>query len=130
MVDLLAGNDAAAVGRARDIVLHAARRGPLVVTPIVHAELMAHPGATEAGVAAFLADLAIAVQWSLSETSWRRAAAAFGAYAHRRRSAGGRSPRRLVADFVIGAHAVEAGAFATRDAEFLRRVFPGLHVIG
>jgi hypothetical protein len=44
------------------------------------------------------------------------------------RAAENMNPRRLVADFIVGSHALEVGALITGDAEFFRRNFPELHV--
>ncbi|MCL5258254.1 MAG: hypothetical protein M1314_00655 [Firmicutes bacterium] len=39
------------------------------------------------------------------------------------------APRRIIADFVIGAHASRVGTLVTSDAAFYRRAFPSLRVI-
>lgn len=41
----------------------------------------------------------------LPKEGWRRAGQAYAAYAARRKSSGGGLPRRIVTDFLIGAHA-------------------------
>ncbi|MGH7728686.1 MAG: type II toxin-antitoxin system VapC family toxin [Vulcanimicrobiaceae bacterium] len=117
---------------ARERALHAleisARRGPLVLAPIVYAELGARPHGRPAECDDLLRDLRIRVDWALSEGTWRLAADRFREHAARRRRSGSESPRRLIADFVIGAHAAGVGALLTRDAAFFRRAFPGLNV--
>ena len=62
------------------------------------------------------------------EAVWESAGVAFAAYA-RRRAKHGDEPRRLIADFAIGAHAERAGSLVTRDAAFYRRAFPKLKVV-
>ena len=49
------------------------KRGPLVISAPVFAELLAAPHRTKAFVDAFLDDTAIAVDWELDELIWRRA---------------------------------------------------------
>ncbi len=105
-----------------------ARRGPLVVAPIVYAELGARRRGGLGDRDALLNDLRVRIDWMLSESIWRLAADRFGEYGVRRRRSGSESPRRLIAEFVIGAHAVSLGALLTRDAAFFRRTFPELDV--
>ncbi|MGH2387430.1 MAG: hypothetical protein ACRDIE_04440 [Chloroflexota bacterium] len=78
----------------------------------------------------FLAAGAIAIDWDLSRDVWLRAAAAYRAYADRRRVAGGDRPRRILADFVIGAHAeLHADLLLTYNSDDFGRMFPDLEVI-
>jgi predicted nucleic acid-binding protein len=128
LIDLLAG-EVTARDRALRLLSRVAGRGPLVISPIVHAELGAHPAATADERDRFLGELRIATDWMLGEATWRYAAAKFGEYAERRRSSAGGRPRRLIADFVIGAHAAKAGSLATRDEDFYRRTFPEIALV-
>jgi hypothetical protein len=57
----------------------------------------------------FFQDAGIAIDWNLDEATWRTAGRAFQAYAARRRRQGEIGPRRILADFVIGAHAMQKG---------------------
>jgi predicted nucleic acid-binding protein len=123
LVYLLAGSQAASQ-RAQRLLARAIKTGPLVISPIVHAELGAHPGSTVEGRDRFLAELRIATDWALSEEIWRYAGLKYGEYAARRRKSSGSEPRRLIADFVIGAHAAKAGHLATLDFNFYRKAFP------
>jgi predicted nucleic acid-binding protein len=95
----------------------------------VFAELGANPNATADELDHFLQAMRIRTEWMMSESVWRAAAAKFDEYATRRRRSGGGEPRRLIADFVIGAHAAEAGHLATRDREFYRAVFPEIVLV-
>ena len=106
-----------------------AQKDALVISPAVFAELCAHPGWTALEVDHFLASLTITVDWQPEADTWRRTGAAFSDYAKRRRRSGSNAPRRLLADFFIGAHASLCGTFITRDAAFFSRAFPGLHVL-
>ena len=74
----------------------------------------------------FLLESRIRVDWKLSEQIWRVAGVKFAEYARRRRTSRGGDLRRLIADFVIGAHAAAVGGLVTRDVAFYRREFPEL----
>lgn len=103
--------------------------GSLVISAPVLAELLAYPGATSAFVTDFLATTDIGIDFSLGEDVWRAAGAAFSSYADRRRRAGGGTPKRLLVDFMIGAHAeLRADRLLTLDAERYRAAFPGLRL--
>src|SRR2546425_13341630 len=83
--------------------------GALVVSAPVFVELAAMPIAELQGsgrVENLLREMNIAIDFDLGEDVWRLAATAFSAYAVRRRHSGGGSPKRLLADFVIAAHAM------------------------
>ena len=56
---------------------------------------------------------------------------AFQSYAVRRRRHGHSAPRRILADFMIGAHAQQAGyQLLTLDGRLYRTAFPELTVVG
>jgi predicted nucleic acid-binding protein len=120
-----------ALNRAAQAALdQAAAQGSLVVCAAVFAELLAFPKRTEAFLQAFFRDTSIAVDWSLSEGVWKAAGRAFGVYAVRRRRGGESGPRRLLADFVIGAHAAQSGyRLLTLDQGIYRTAFPKLKLI-
>jgi predicted nucleic acid-binding protein len=117
-----------AVSSAVEAALEAAfRRGSLVVAAPVFAELIAAPGRTEDFVNAFLSENRIAIDWNLEEPIWRAAGRAFQAYSERRRSQGDRGTRRLLADFLIGAHAQIRGyRLLSLDERVYRAAFPEL----
>ena len=105
------------------------RMGSLVICPMVYVELCAHPRATVEDVQVFLGDTNIAVDWELPRKIWDFAADAFSQYAIRRRQSGDVSPRRIPADFIIGAHAVwMADRLLTLDQRRYRTDFPGLRI--
>lgn len=105
-------------------------QGGLVVCAPVYAELLAHPAVDQHFVDKFLADTGVVVDFDLREEVWRAAAEGFVAYAHRRRASGGSSPRRLLVDFLVGAHAVlRADRLMTLDGGRYELDFPQLRVI-
>lgn len=111
--------------------LSAARwEGSLVVSAPVFVELAAIPNGTPRTVAKLLKEMEVEVEFNLTEDVWQLAAASFAAYAARRRSSGGGTPKRLLADFVIGSHALlQADRFMTRDASRYKLDFPTLRLI-
>lgn len=112
-------------------VLNASRqRGELVICGAVHAELLAGPGVTAPLLDRFLSTTSVRVDWLLEEAVWRLAGASFATYADRRRTSGGGTPRRVLADFIIGAHAVARGArLVSLDAAHYGAYFPGLETV-
>ncbi len=116
-------------GAAQAALDAALERGGLVVSAPVVAELMACPGRSEDFVGAFLEDTGIVVQWNLEEAIWRVAGRALQAYAVRRRRQRLPGPRRILADFLIGAHARERGySLLTLDKRLYRMAFHGLTI--
>ena len=121
-----------AVNSAAQAALDAAlRRGRLVIPAPVFAELMACPGRSEAFLDAFLRDTEISVDWNLDEAVWRTAGLAFQNYAARRRKQRDYGPRRILADFLIGAYALERRYhLLTLDDRLYRASFPRLDIVG
>ena len=115
--------------RAMRAIERAGERAGIVICGIVYAELHARPQHAANDLDDALRTARIAVDLQLTAEIWREAGHAYAAYARRRRAAGGDSPRRILADFVIGAHAHAVGSLVTRDAAFYRRAFPKLRVI-
>jgi predicted nucleic acid-binding protein len=109
-------------------LLHQAQDdGALVICGAVFAELCAYPGIALAFVDRFLASTGIDVEFELSEAVWREAARRFGKYAARRRSSRGSNPKRLLTDFIVGAHAlVSADRLLTLDEGCYKQDFPDL----
>jgi predicted nucleic acid-binding protein len=104
-------------------------RGGLAVSAPVFAELMAAPGRTETFVNSFLEETGIVVEWELGEAVWRSAGRAFRSCAERRRKQRDSGPRRILADFLIGAHAEKRGyRLLTLDERLYRAAFPSITV--
>jgi hypothetical protein len=96
----------------------------------VYAELLAGPGRTLNFLQEFIENTGISVDWEMDAAIWRAAGLAFQAYAVRRRRHGDPGPRRILTDFIIGAHAQERGyALLTLDDQMFRTSFPDLKVI-
>jgi predicted nucleic acid-binding protein len=113
---------AALLGQAQTV-------GGLVICAPVYAELLAHPRATVQFVQEFLATTGIAVEFDLQQELWHEVAERFALYADRRRRSGGAEPKRLLADFMIGAHALHrADRLLTLDFGRYRQDFPELSI--
>jgi len=105
----------------------AQQRGSLIIAAPVLSELLASPLKDEAFLDKFFAATGIGVDWNLDETIWRVAGRAFLAHSARSRQRREPGPRRIVADFLIGAHAFQNGfSLLTLDVQFFRAAFPRL----
>jgi len=112
------------VGPALDAALE---RGSLVVAAPVYGELLAFPSRNESFLDRFFSDTGIFVDWNLNESVWRLAGRAFQASAARRRRHRDPGPRRILADFLIGAHALQNRySLLTLDEHFFHAAFPHL----
>jgi hypothetical protein len=115
---------------AAELLDQAQKRGRLVVSAPVYAELMADPARSENELNEFAARTGIAVDWNIDEDVWREAGRAYRGYARRRIRSGGDPPRRILADFVIGAHAVLHGhTLITLDRRRYAAAFPRLRIV-
>ena len=109
------------------IIDRLAEHGPTIIAPVVYAELLAGPSRSPAIVDAFLRDTPVRVDWDLDDAVWRAAGLAFRGYGLQRREAGDGAPRRILADFIIGAHALRRRAtLLTWDDQLYQRLFPDL----
>ena len=91
---------------------------------------MAAPGRTEGFLNKFCNETGMNVEFDLDEGIWRAAGRAFQAYAIRRRKQRDPGPRRILADFLIGAHAFERGyRLLTLDDHLYQAAFSTLTVI-
>ena len=105
-------------------------RGSLVVAAPVYAELLAFPSRSEAFLDQFFRETGIFVDWNLNEAVSRNAGLAYKAYALRRRKLRDPGPRRILADFVIGAHALRNDfPLLTLDDRIYRAAFPRLAIV-
>lgn len=112
---------------ARQALEAAFEKGSLVIVGAVYAELLAAPGRTEEFLDQFCEETGIGVEWNVTEEVWRMAGLAFQGYAARRKKQKGTGPRRILVDFLIGAHAAMNGyRLLTLDAGLYRASFPKL----
>jgi|SRR5271166_5790988 len=104
-------------------------QGNVTVAAPVFAELVAGPGRTENFVTGFFEDTGIVIDWHLDEAIWRSAGRAFRGYAERRRRHRDSGARRILTDFLIGAHAAVHGyRLLTLDEGLYRAAFPTLRI--
>jgi predicted nucleic acid-binding protein len=138
MTTVVDTNIIAALWDSDDVLNAAARssldaafaRGSLIVPAPVYAELMAFAGRTESFLDAFLDETGITVEWEMEERVWRAAGQAFQRYAGRRRRQREPGPRRILADFLIGAFAATRNSpLLTFDAGVYRTTFPALRIL-
>ena len=108
----------------------AATQGALLVSPAVFAELHAYPGAAPEFVKRFLDSTGIVVDFQLEAAVWLESGERFARYAARRRMSSGAGPRRILADFLIGAHALlQADCLMTLDPKVYQQDFPELLLV-
>ncbi len=104
--------------------------GMLVVCGAVYAEVHAIPGITPKLLEEFLKDTGIAVEATHHLESWRVTGQAFAAYAVRRRKDGDGQGKRLLADFIVGAHAAgHCDQLLTLDPKRYSQSLPALTLL-
>jgi len=115
--------------RASTALGKAMGRGALVVSAPVFAELLAAPGRSEEFLNEFLHDTGISADWDLGEAVWRLAGRGFQRYVRGRRKHRDTGPRRILADFLIGAHALHNRfQLLTLDERVYKGTFPQLDI--
>ncbi|HTW30045.1 MAG TPA: PIN domain-containing protein [Candidatus Sulfotelmatobacter sp.] len=113
---------------ARLLKFHA--EGGLVVCAPVFVELSAVPGLNSQLAEKALGEMSVAIDFGIAEDVWRLAASRFAAYANRRRRSRGGSPKRMLADFVIAAHAaIRADRLFTLAPSHYQQDFPELKLV-
>ena len=114
---------------AQQLLERASERGQLVVSGLAYAELLAAPGRNEGFLDRFCEETGIGIEWELKQRLWREAGLAYQKYGERRRKQGTNGPRRILADFLVGAHAMSGGyRLLTLDGRLYRAAFPKLRV--
>lgn len=125
LIDILARDPEFAFA-SRERVRSASQDGALVICEIVYAELSGR-FSEQTVLDAFLRETGISLKASESKTLWK-AGVLWRDYrvGHAHSSLMG---RRILADFLIGAHAsLQADQFLTRDQGFYRAAFKGLRL--
>jgi predicted nucleic acid-binding protein len=125
VLDLLL-QDPSFAARSEEALRNASKDGALVICEIVYAEL-AGLFPTQAALEAFLRDTGIQLKPSTPEILWKAGEWWRRFCLNRPRQAA--VTRRILADFLIGAHAMmHAERLLTRDKDFYRAVFAGLQL--
>jgi predicted nucleic acid-binding protein len=113
--------------QALDLMTAARLEGQLVICGLVYSELVANPGATPEFVDGFLTKARIEVDFRIDRRLCREAGIRFQAHARRRQKAHSGIPRRIVADFLIGMHALMyTDRLLTFDRDGYKQDFPEL----
>jgi predicted nucleic acid-binding protein len=129
ILSALWSNEPSALRIEKDLKL-ARALGSIVISGPVYVEVMAHPLVSRKFVEQFLSETGVQVDFDLDAQIWRKAAEAFTAYAQRRRRSGGSSPKRLLPDFLIAAHAqLRADRLMTLDPARYQQDFPELRLV-
>jgi predicted nucleic acid-binding protein len=106
-------------------------KGELVICGAVYAEVHAIPRMTRALLDEFLEDTGITVEPQLALSDWGAVGQTFAEYAKRRRKHGDGQGKRLLADFIVGAHALmHCEQLLTLDPERYETNFPKLKLFG
>jgi predicted nucleic acid-binding protein len=115
--------------KAQASIETARKSGGLVVAGPVYAELLGLPSRTQPMLDEFFTSGGIDIDWRFEEAVWRAAGAAFQGYVRRRISSTGLLPRRILTDFLIGAHTVVNGyTLLTLDRKHYEAAFPGIRL--
>jgi predicted nucleic acid-binding protein len=104
--------------------------GRVAVSGPVYAELMAGPLRDEASLDHFFNNTGIEIEWTMDEEIWREAGRAYHRYVRRRKLSSGGDARRILIDFLIGAHAMVRGySVLTLNAHDFAAAFPRLPIV-
>ena len=104
--------------------------GVVVVSPVAYAEMLANPMVTEKYVKDYVEDTRIIIDLALPREVWEEAGRRFRNFSARRKQSGGGEERRLLEDFVVGAHALlQADRLMTFDRRRYERDFPELELM-
>jgi predicted nucleic acid-binding protein len=125
----LLNEDSALNQRAFAGIERSRKAGRLLVSGPVYAELLGLPSRTQLILDEFFTRGSIEVDWRFDEAAWRAAGVAFQSYVRRRVKSTGELPRRILADFMIGAHTMNRGyTLLTTDKRLYEVSFPGIRV--
>lgn len=126
LLDLLL-QDPSFGARSEEALRNVSRDGALIVCDVVYAEL-AGLFPSQAALDTFLRDTGIHLKPSTPEILWKAGELWRRFCLERARQSA--TSRRILADFLIGAHAMlEAERLLTRDRDFYHAVFGGLRLV-
>nr|MDQ2668718.1 hypothetical protein [Gemmatimonadota bacterium] len=121
---------ASTAGQISELLGRSRNAGSLVICAPVYAELLAHPKASQSFVDGFLLSTDVQIDFAMDEAIWRDIARGFADYSERRRQTSGTHAKRLLVDFMIGAHAVHrADRLMTLERDRYRLDFPALTLV-
>jgi predicted nucleic acid-binding protein len=127
VISALLEADDALSKQAENALDQAAQNGRLCICLPVYAELIAKPKRSVALVDTFLSTTRIEVDSQFDTNLWTIAGLAFGVYTSHRKKEKSSLPRRILADFLIGAHAQESRhTLLTLDSRVYKASFPKL----
>lgn len=116
--------------RAATALNSAASEGGLMICGVVFAELLAYPKRTESFIYDFCLDTGIVIDWTITRSIWVAAGSSFQAYTLRKKNQKTDTPRRILADFLIGSYAAENGyRLLTFDDRIIKTAFPKLQIV-
>lgn len=102
----------------------------MLIGPAVFGELHAHPYVTAESFQNNLHAAGIHIDFQMEKRAWELAGQRYAAYANARRASRSESPRRILPDFLIGAHAfIHADRLVTQDEGIYQRYFPELRLL-
>lgn len=126
IISALWSNEANALSLAQHL-RQARLDGAVLLSGVVYAELLAYPRANEDLIHRFAAETGTTIQLSFAEDGWSEAGHRYAKYVARRRKARTQTPKRLLADFLVGAHAlIQADRLMPLDVSRYARDFPEL----
>ena len=101
-----------------------------ILCPVVYAECHGIPDFGRSSFLEFLANMGIQLNVEMPLEVWERAGEAHVAYHKRRKKEKLLEPKRVLPDFIIGAHALENGAaLLTLDPSGYKVAFPALELL-
>ena len=110
--------------------LESIRSGGFCISAPVYTESLAIPNLSRTSLDEFLAEVGISVDWEISQEAWIQAGMARIVHLERRRVQGNTEPKRLLVDFLIGAHALTRGlGLVTFDPSGYQAAFPALELL-
>lgn len=114
---------------AQAAIKRSRQSGRVIVSGPVYAELLGLPSRTQPILDAFFSTGGFELDWLFEESIWRAAGLAFQTYVQRRVASTGLLPRRILADFLIGAHTVARDyTLLTLDRRHYEASFPGIRM--